>query len=188
MSLLKNFPEIHEFFVQSRFYDYQLAGLYELIDSRYTDSEINKAAKTLIKLELIKYQMQDAQVVKKQSSNKISNRGNSELKPNEVIRFLEIHEICNYIDWPVSRMKTILNRNKITKNMNDRFSNDELKIVMPYFLKAYDLKIRRNKLEKNLTAPIFRKTKEKNNTSSGVYGYLENFKGSMKLIYIRQKT
>ena len=187
MNLLKSFPEIHDFFLQEQFYDFQLKGLQKFIDNKYTDQDLNKAAKRLIKLELIKYNMVDANDRKKNLSRQSFIESHKEFPIKEIIKMLDIQQICEYIDWPISRVKVILSRNNIERAMNEFLSEKELEILFPHFEKALSLKQRKLLREKYLNTSV-NKTYSKSTNGSGVYGYIQNFKGPIKLIYIRFKT
>lgn len=56
--MIERFPEIIQFFQNNRFTDIDLNNLLEQIDSTYQVQAEKKIAQTLVKLELIKFQME----------------------------------------------------------------------------------------------------------------------------------
>lgn len=186
MSLTKQFPEIESFFMKGKISKSDLTELMRGLGKKYPDFTIRNSAKTLIKLELEKIDLQKvADFEAKKSKNKINKESS---KPQEsTILPLQIGRLSKKLEWSTKYFQRILRIKNIIKNENDLLSPEELSSIMPMINDRLQWIIKKQEVERNLKKPFGRKSNEQvSNSGNSVYGELKKF-GPGKLIYIRSK-
>ncbi|MBN1183405.1 MAG: hypothetical protein JXB49_14025 [Bacteroidales bacterium] len=163
-----------------------LTELMRGLGKKYPDFTIRNSAKTLIKLELEKIDLQKvADFEAKKSKNKINKESS---KPQEsTILPLQIGRLSKKLEWSTKYFQRILRIKNIIKNENDLLSPEELSSIMPMINDRLQWIIKKQEVERNLKKPFGRKSNEQvSNSGNSVYGELKKF-GPGKLIYIRSK-
>lgn len=117
MNLLSTFPEINDFFKKSEFSELELISLLKQIETTYTDKIIRKAAKSLIDLELHKYEIE-----KNVLTDEIKDT-QSKYTDIEKLKKLNVIQIAGKIGLDISEFKNYLKNNKLrikdTRLLND---------------------------------------------------------------------
>ena len=88
MSLIKQFPEIESFFKKNKFSQENLDALIQEIEKKYNDVSILNSAKSFIKLELLKF---DLQKVLKIEDRRSKNKSHQESLRPQKSTFLPRH-------------------------------------------------------------------------------------------------
>jgi len=193
MSLIKSFPEVEAFFIQSRFTDEQLLKFVTDIEAKYRDAELRNSISSLIKLKLLQFELQaldqtahkrDIAIQKikaKKHQEKIEFHGDL-----EELRYLSIENIAVKLKWSLNKLTTLLKQKNIdqqsSSTLNDK-SFETVKDMCNARLIALD---RLNKV-KNPVKIINNKNKQKSLYKGiDVYNKIEAL-GLGKVIYIRKK-
>ena len=207
--MIRSFPEIDFFFKANEFSNEDLDNLLKKIEDVYLDYHLNKKAKSLIKLELMKFEMQKKEEeqgidlgdkIKKNDlsrSNKTINKSGRETnkKRPSIKEYLKLkltsiksghyRNAAKELEYSASFIFKILKK-KGYPNLNqwDQVESDVFKEMKSFVIKRLH-EIYRFKYPKKSGKPI-RKLGGGSRPSPGVYGQIEQT-GLGKVIYIRSK-
>jgi hypothetical protein len=194
MSLLKTFPEIDIFFSNKHFTDADLADFLQIIDEKYTDKELRKSALSLIKLELLKYDIKKdvknlevSKKVKTQQNNIVSVDSSKNLNKVNKLKDLKIDLIAENLNWSFLYLQRILAQKNIIKVMGDNLNKEEFALIKE-MLDSRLSAIKRIKRKEEQEDELQSKTKSFSKPlvySNDVYGKIARY-GLGKVIYIRK--
>jgi hypothetical protein len=166
MNLLRAFPEIDTFFKQDRFTQENLNELFSKLQEVYTDRITFNSAKTLIELELLKFNLfEEFNICSFKSNTKKERRTESLL--------------------------TLLKQQHIVKEEEDVLTEEEFSKIKPYIKSRCAAINRLQKEEKKMETFKnfkfkFKSEGEESAGSSNVYDKIAQH-GLGKIIYIRSK-
>lgn len=211
--MVKQFDEINDFFNRDEFTEDELIELKNLVKEKYDDKKVYSLAKALIDLEIIRFEIKNNDD-KKTVSNRIKNLTQPKSKNNELRKLIPNRELKKE-DTTLMSIEDLLvylrgrNLMHIINEISDIDVKEEFLNLLR--LKGY-YKGRLNiilteveflSIEEELKTAILTnrekkqkvvvKTGKKNKSnrsiskSSSVYDKIRNFKGAIKLIYIRSK-
>lgn len=186
MNLLKNFPEIDLFFRESQFDDEQLSNLFQMITEKYQDNSTRKSAISLIKLELLKYKIEDSIPKTISIKKKVDFNFDDEylnLKKKNIL------EMSIALNWTLKIVLNLLKKNGLEKQKDDFLSIDEFRLIKEDVFQRFKQVKRIEKLEKISKRPIGKMNYYgKSISNGGVYDKISENGGIGKLIYIRKKS
>jgi hypothetical protein len=181
MSLLSNFPEVDKFFKKNRFSEDDLSGLIRSLEQHYTDSAQLRAAKELVKLELLKFDLLNEE--EKVSNTPVISKEQKWLEsiPKEVKRLAE------KLEWRTSYLIKLLEQKNIHKKETDELTLAEI-ISIKEMIKTRNKGVMRNKKSIKGKGSYLNKLKKLNNVvyDDSVYGKMALY-GVGKMIYIRSR-
>lgn len=211
--MVKQFDEINDFFNRDEFTEDELIELKNLVKEKYDDKKVYSLVKALIDLEIIRFEIKNNDD-KKTVSNRIKNLTQPKSKNNELRKLIPNRELKKE-DTTLMSIEDLLvylrgrNLMHIINEISDIDVKEEFLNLLR--LKGY-YKGRLNiilteveflSIEEELKTAILTnrekkqkvvvKTGKKNKSnrsiskSSSVYDKIRNFKGAIKLIYIRSK-
>jgi len=190
--MIKQFKEIESFFLQDSFTKDSLDELIFEIGQKYTDSTIVNTAKSLIKLELLKFELLGQPKID-ENAPKTQKSSRSD-KLESLIKY-RICDLVEKLQWSSKYFLRLLTQRNINKDPNDFLNPEEFLLIKP-LVNARLKGIQRNrKAESKIKqASRFRKRSltnkphgpDVNTNKSDVYDKLALF-GQGKLIYIRSR-
>ncbi len=211
--MIKNFPEIQRFFKSNRFSGEELKELFETIDYVYQNHQVNAQAKALIKLELLKFELQSKEKNTTPRSQKNKLPSVEQTTPSKID--VTSKDVSRNNKLTPSQFISIRMRS-ITKG-NYRNAAKELELTVPFVIKLlrkkgfYNVKqfdqvgnevlhkmqgfiqhrlsmLYQSKFRKKKKGPALNKHQKNSGPSAspGVYGRLEKL-GLGKVIYIRSR-
>lgn len=192
MNLLNQFPEIDSFFKQDTFSKKNLDNLIQFIEEIYTDRASLKTAEMLIKLELLKFELQGySNMDKIQQNIKVKHSGEKTKRKERINKAdivpKQINLLSIKLKWDKDYLLKVLKQNKIYKSENDTLTVDEYFLIKPLIRARLDaIRREQDREEKYEGSRISQRNKWKSSEAPGVYGILESY-GLGKLIYIRSK-
>ena len=193
MSLLTNFPEIDTFFKKQQFDNFELNQFILEIEQKYSDKHLRKSALSLIKLEILKYNLKESIIEKdKIKSSSIKENKNNIHDHNIILNQLKsksIESISKCLEWKSSFILTILKQKNIEKLNTEFLKENEFNAVKKMFfsrLKALEKQKREfeNLFKSKLKA---KKIQTSINKRNDVYTKISQNRGVGKIIYIRNK-
>ncbi|ARV07727.1 hypothetical protein BTO04_13940 [Polaribacter sp. SA4-10] len=210
MSLITNFPEIHDFFCKNTFDNNELNKFIEKIKTIYSDKQIQKSALEFIKLELFKFLIESESEnvsnskkekleyvpLKKVKKITISTKEKLKLEKEksqsiilEKLKEENINIICKEVDIKTSYFITLLKQQNITKAVDSKLNQTEFEIIKHILVSKLDRLERINKEETKLLRDRNKKKKIRSLDfdKETVYTKISNNKGIGKIIYIRKK-
>ncbi len=197
MNLLSTFPEIDKFFQNDQFTDVELNIFLTQIEKNYPDKNLQKAAISLINLEIHKFDIEKNIVKGITTIEKIPNKkklpSKSKIKTPDFsaellkLKKLKIEQIAKQIDWSFIKLNSFLKHKKIIKSNYSYLNEDEFKKIEEMLISRLTA-IKR--IEKsNSIAETVRVKKNKTIKSlykgNDVYTKIEK-NGLGKVIYIRK--
>lgn len=214
MDLLKSFPEIDSFFKNSQFSQTKLIKLVEEINIKYKDRKELEAALSLIKLELLKFEIQTINSskekqpvnIKENNINRSKNRIEKPKKEKHLKKKLskdlgelpkdfprKISDISLILDFPLDYLIRILRQNSIIIEAHNPLNEDELLKIKPFLLSRINALRRHERKGKYTIAKSGRffdvqanYCRDENHKTIGVYNEISKY-GIGKVIYIKSK-
>jgi hypothetical protein len=194
MSLLKTFPEIDIFFSSKRFTDSDLNSFLKSIDEKYTDKGLRKSALTLIKLEMLKYDINKDELVlaefeksKIQKNKIVSEKSTNNFNKVDKLANLKIEFIAENLNWSFQYLQRLLAQKNIVKVMGDNLNKEEFALIKE-MLNSRLIAIKRNKRKQEQEKEALNNSKSISKPlvyTDDVYGKIAWF-GLGKVIYIRR--
>ena len=185
MSLIKQFPEIESFFRNDEFSQEDLDTFIKKIEMKYTVSSILTSAKSLIQLELLKFELQKDL----KSVGKPSKKQKESPKFNKLSSLpTEISLLAKKLEWSTKHLIRLLEQRNICKNETDSLTPEEFASIRA-MVKARYAGVNRNRTGLGKRKLHRGHIEIKNNKSiytDSVYDKLSLY-GLGKLIYIRSK-
>lgn len=203
--MIKYFPEIEQFFINHSFTHDELEKFINSIDEKYFKQDLNKKAHSLIRLKLLKYQIQQLNNDEKLKQNNHHKKNEKPPKPikkekkdpyenqnkwvNESLiklKKMSIKQISELLEIRSELLIRIIGRKGQIVQMSDIVSDEIFKIFEDYAKNRLILNYRHKKLNQLENTRIIKSNKKLNNNQNTVYDKLE-LRGFGKLIYIRSK-
>lgn len=190
--MIKQFPEIEEFFKQNQFTDTDLNQLRLQIEENYNTSSLRKAAESSINLKLAFYILKKeanpnynpaddykANIPQKLSSHKTIAEHFLELTLNKPLIKVSI-----IIGISLEKLCEILQIDKNTVDRKTKFTEEHWKLCEQSFVKRLEII---KKKTKSYDKQGIKKSSTKLSESNSVFDKAKKYGGVGKIIYIRQK-
>lgn len=192
MNLIKAFPEIDSFFSKGQFSNHDLLILLKQLEEKYKDKKLREAIASLIKLELLKFEIVsfDEKPVKSiiTSSGKIKHKESNEIEHPKIekLKSKNLQDIAVSLKWSLSKLKVLISQKIVCPQDEQILTEDEFQKVKEMFKSRLFALDRLNKV-RNPTKIITNKNKQKSlGRSIDVYRKIEAI-GLGKVIYIRKQ-
>lgn len=186
MSLLHSFPEIDLFFKQERFSQESLNELLYRINGTYSDKSVLKSAKSLIELEILKYDLlKDYDL-----NNGLKARETfGKSKFDNFSRIIKVLSIS--LEVRPKFILELLKQHRVNKSEDEILSEEEFSQLKPYIksrVKALGRKKHQTVNLKKLKNPFKKKNEcdDSPSSSSSVFDEIAKY-GLGRIIYIRSK-
>jgi hypothetical protein len=188
MNLVKSFPEIDSFFKNNQFTNLELEELHDLV-RRYSDAEMRKAAMSLIKLELLKFNINAEEIAGKvliadKKIHNLDSRSSNESKDSNIGK--SVCALANDLNWSVQKIKSLLMQKGISKTDDEYLTAAEL-ILVKDMIEARTIALCRINKKDSFDKKYINTKKKLNNSNNkvpGVYGQIAKY-GLGKIIYTR---
>lgn len=186
MSLINNYPEIKAFFKKNLFDNNELDKFIEFIENKYiTDRTLKNSALSLIKLEVIKYEIQldeHLEEPNKEEDEKSLNR----LYLNDY-KIHNINSLSNNFKVSPDLIIELLRQREVTKTKTDYLNENEYFLLEDFFKSKIKALERESKQQKKIFTPRHKKFQKSLYKGIPVYNKISQNSGIGKLIYIRKK-
>ncbi len=194
--MLKAFPELVSLFALDSFNQTMLDESIDLINKVYPQKDKNKMAHSLLKLELLKYQMKGGRKRKVKWIDQIQNvsiKPNSDKivvaknKSNNWRKFIgkSVNEVSKSIGVRPEFVMRMLKQNGIKVTLLQKLTYSELILISDYLENRLSIL---DRLKKNKTQTRITRTKKSNLSSfKGVWGQMRKYGSPGKIIYIRSR-
>jgi hypothetical protein len=179
MSLITQFPEIDSFFKRDKFSQTDLDKLLQKIKDKYVDASIINSANALIKLELLKFDLQ-----KVTESSRVCQPKSKLL--NSMPK--SISQLAAKLEWRPEHLIRLLEQRRIHNKEDDELTSEEFDLIGE-MIKARYKGVIRNKTKSYKVKNTGKRVKRNaiNITyDNSVYGKMALY-GVGKIIYIRSK-
>ncbi|WP_298494013.1 hypothetical protein [uncultured Algibacter sp.] len=185
MSLISNYPEIKMFFEKENFDSDELEDFISHIEKKYIDRTLRKSALTLIKLEILKYKIEE------NGSPKESNPNIDKefIESNITIDYKEnnIKSISEKIQVSARLITELFKQKSILKKESDYINEKEYLLLKDFFMSKIEALERGTKQEQRILKSRRKKVVKSIYKGIPVYNNISQNKGVGKLIYIRKK-
>ncbi|CAH8296057.1 hypothetical protein EV196_11334 [Mariniflexile fucanivorans] len=185
MSLINNFPEIKIFFEKENFDSDELDDFIFLIEKKYFDKTLRKSALTLIKLEILKFKIEENGSSKESDTNIDKEFIESNLtidnKKNNIKSISEKIQVSAHLIIELFKQKSIL------KKESDYINEKEYLLLNDFFTSKIEAIERASKQEQRILKSRRKKVVKSIYKGIPVYNNISQNKGVGKLIYIRKK-
>ena len=206
--MIQSFPELQELFRLESFDHRRLEDCIKLIDSIYPEKDKNKMAHSLLRMELLKYQMSggkknwltksrkvypDNTILKSLNGiNKKADLKDFRLKKEPENKkswiFLEnknVSEVAQKLDISLDFLLRYFKKNGIKISPDHRLTFNELYEIQDYIVDRLDILER---LKKNKSHRRIRLTRKSSISAfKGVWGQMRKYGSPGKIIYIRSR-
>ena len=194
--MINAFPELFSLFRLDSFDQTLLDESINLINKIYPQKDKNKMAHSLLKLELLKYQMKGGRKRKVKWIDQIQNvsiQPNSDKvisaknKSNNWRKFIGkcTNEVSKSIGVRSEFLMRMLKQNGANVILNQKLTYSELVLISDYLENRLSIL---DRLKKNKTNIRINRTKKSNLSSfKGVWGKMSKYGSPGKIIYIRSK-
>ncbi|UAB74341.1 hypothetical protein [Mesoflavibacter sp. SCSIO 43206] len=175
MILLDNFPEVSNFFSKKSFNDEELKSFIDYIEYKYPERHLKKSALSLIKLQVMKYEL-DLEKNTKSKSNYLFD-----------YEKLNIGIISKKLQVSTNLIIEMLKQKGFTKNESDCLDLKQYLILEDFFKSRKKAINRRIKQEQRLFKRKLKIVKKSSYKGIPVYQDISKNGGVGKLIYIKKK-
>ena len=173
--LLNNFPEVSNFFSKKSFNDEELKSFIDFIEDKYLDKHLKKTALSLIKLEVLKYELE----LEKNTNSKSHYLFDYETENIEIVS--QKFQVSSNL------IIEMLKQKGFTKNESDFLDLNQYLVLEDFFKSRKKAINRKIKQERRLFKRKIKTVEKSLYKGIPVYQKILQNGGVGKLIYIKKK-
>ncbi len=181
MSLINDFPEIKLFFETDKIDSNDLSKFIEFIVTKYENRALQKSALSLIKLEILKFEIELDENPNDSNLIQIKTTTHSDYLKHD------IETISNKFEVSSSLLIELFRQRGVSKTKLDYITKKEYLLLEDFFKSKVAALKRSSKQEQRISQPLRKKVIKSIYRGIPVYNKISQNNGIGKLIYIRKR-